>query len=73
MIRRMWRGWTQKHNADTYDACLNDELFPRLNKDHCDHYDLSSFQWPPQAGLMPISELCAVVVVENAEDLIRGQ
>jgi heme-degrading monooxygenase HmoA len=33
MICRMWRGWTQKHNADAYESYLKDELFPRLNKD----------------------------------------
>jgi heme-degrading monooxygenase HmoA len=106
MICRMWRGWTQKQNADAYDSYLREELFPRLNRelkdcgyrgfhvlrlpredevefvtlvwfdsrdavrsfagenyespvisakaesllsrysDHCDHYDLTGFDWP---------------------------
>ena len=33
MICRIWRGWTEKHNADAYDAYLKDELFPRLCKE----------------------------------------
>jgi hypothetical protein len=112
MICRMWRGWTQRENADAYEVYLKDELFPRLNRelrdygyrgfhvlrlaredevefvtlvwfdsrdavrsfagenyelpvispkaqsllsrhsDHCDHYDLSGFEWPagPESG-----------------------
>ncbi|HUE24189.1 MAG TPA: hypothetical protein VMQ86_21085 [Bryobacteraceae bacterium] len=29
----MWRGWTEKQNADAYDAYLNEELFPRLYRE----------------------------------------
>ena len=33
MICRIWRGWTEKQNADAYDAYLKDALFPRLQKE----------------------------------------
>ena len=33
MICRMWRGWTQRQNADAYDSYLKVELFPRLNQE----------------------------------------
>lgn len=33
MICRVWRGWTTPANADAYRSYLNDELFPRVEKE----------------------------------------
>jgi hypothetical protein len=30
MIRRVWRGWTTRENADTYEALLRTEIFPGI-------------------------------------------
>jgi heme-degrading monooxygenase HmoA len=37
MICRLWRGWTAQANADAYDAYLQNELFPRLQKELAEH------------------------------------
>ena len=33
MICRMWYGWTTAANADSYDAYLREELFPRVQRE----------------------------------------
>jgi hypothetical protein len=33
MICRMWRGWTSSVNADAYDSYLQNELFPRVERE----------------------------------------
>ncbi|MGA8659363.1 MAG: hypothetical protein WB586_24825 [Chthoniobacterales bacterium] len=33
MICRMWKGWTTDENADRYASYLEDELFPRLQRE----------------------------------------
>ncbi|HEX4002620.1 MAG TPA: hypothetical protein VHX36_08220 [Candidatus Acidoferrales bacterium] len=30
MIARHWRGWTQPHNADAYEALLTNRMLPKL-------------------------------------------
>jgi heme-degrading monooxygenase HmoA len=30
MIARHWRGWTEIHNADAYEALLRDQVLPNL-------------------------------------------
>lgn len=30
MIKRIWRGWTRRENADAYEALLNREIFPHI-------------------------------------------
>ena len=37
MICRMWRGWTENHNADAYATYLKEELFPRLETELRNH------------------------------------
>jgi hypothetical protein len=37
MICRMWHGWTSKANADSYEAYLKNELFPRLARELTEH------------------------------------
>jgi len=37
MICRMWHGWTSKPNADSYEAYLKNELFPRLARELTQH------------------------------------
>ncbi|HUJ29922.1 MAG TPA: hypothetical protein VLY23_01480 [Candidatus Acidoferrum sp.] len=33
MICRIWRGWTTQVNADAYDSYLQNELFPRVERE----------------------------------------
>jgi hypothetical protein len=33
MICRMWHGWTRAEEADAYEAYLNGELFPRVERE----------------------------------------
>ena len=37
MICRMWRGWTTLANANDYDGYLQNELFPRLERELAEH------------------------------------
>jgi hypothetical protein len=37
MICRMWHGWTTAEKADTYQAYLKHELFPRLERELSPH------------------------------------
>lgn len=30
MIERVWRGWTSRDNADSYEALLRNEIFPGI-------------------------------------------
>ena len=32
MIARMWHGWTNPQNADTYENLLRDEMFPSMSR-----------------------------------------
>lgn len=32
MIARHWRGWTEPHNADSYEHLLKNTVLPRLRK-----------------------------------------
>jgi heme-degrading monooxygenase HmoA len=29
-IKRIWHGWTETHNAETYQALLRNEIFPHI-------------------------------------------
>ena len=33
MVCRVWRGWTKRENAQSYDDYLQKELFPRLERE----------------------------------------
>jgi heme-degrading monooxygenase HmoA len=32
MIARLWHGWTNSENADTYENLLRDEMFPSMRR-----------------------------------------
>jgi len=34
MIARMWHGWTNPQNADSYEKLLRDEMFPSMRRIH---------------------------------------
>lgn len=38
MIARIWRGWTKRADANTYERMLRDEIFPRIADRKIDGY-----------------------------------
>ena len=69
MISRIWRGWTQPENADTYETLLREEIFPGIAAKDVDGYrEIQLFRRPAGAGTV---EFITVMWFESWEAVKR--